>query len=601
MYITGKGGIEMKIRMNKKTLITVMIILSLSLLVGIAYFQFMGKDEPVVLHYKAFMAQVREGKVETVYYVDDPKLEGRLKGGQEFITDNPRTEGFKETLLMHNVKVEENSANSIVTNIVGLIGLVAVFAGMAIFMSKQSSRQTSMEFNKMSSIEAAPQGDIKVTFASVAGNEEAKESIMDLVDFLQNPEKYVKYGARIPRGVILYGPPGTGKTLLAKALAGEAGVPFYAVSGSDFVQIYAGLGAGRIRSLFKKAREHQKCVIFIDEIDALGKKRDGMNGNDENDRTLNALLTEMSGFHENEGIIVMAATNRLDTLDEALLRPGRFDRQIEVGLPDVNARHQILKLHSSKKPLSPGIDLGRLAHETVYFSGAELESLLNEAAILAAKQNADQIKYEHIDRAYYTVIAGEEKKDRSAISQEDRELIAYHEAGHALITKMVAPENRVTKVTIIPSTKGAGGFSMNIAPDKMCRSKREMLNQIRISLGGRAAEEIILGEDNITTGASNDIEKATSTIIAMMKRFGMNQSTGLLNYDVVYNYSNGGVDRVMLDECKKTMDQLYEETKSILSKNIHLLEKIAQTLLERETINEDDLDQIIDENLANAI
>ncbi|MDF2546957.1 MAG: hflB [Anaerosolibacter sp.] len=601
MYITGKGGIDMKIRMNKKLLITVMIILSLSLLSGIAYFQFIGKDKPVVLLYKDFMVQVKEGKVETVYYVDEPKIEGKLANGKEFITDNPRTEGFKETLLMHNVEVEENSANSIITNIIGLVGFIAVFAGMAIFMSKQSSRQTSMEFNKMSNIEAAPQEEIKVTFASVAGNEEAKESIMDLVDFLRNPEKYAKYGARIPRGVILYGPPGTGKTLLAKALAGEAGVPFYAVSGSDFVQIYAGLGAGRIRSLFKKAREHQKCVIFIDEIDALGKKRDGMNGNDENDRTLNALLTEMSGFNENEGIIIIAATNRLDTLDEALLRPGRFDRQIEVGLPDVNARHKILQLHSNRKPLAPGIDLGRLAHETVYFSGAELESLLNEAAILAAKQDAEQIKHEHIDKAYYTVIAGEEKKDRSMISQDDRRLIAYHEAGHALITKLVAPENRVTKVTIIPSTKGAGGFSMNIAPDKMCRSKKEMLNQIKISLGGRAAEEIILGEDNITTGASNDIEKATATIVAMMKRFGMNQSTGLLNYDVMNNYSNAGVDRVMLDECKKTMDQLYEETKMILQKNVHLLDEIADTLLEKETVNEDILDQIINGSLVDVI
>ncbi len=596
-----KGGKDMKIRMNRKISITVMIVLLLSLLCGIAYFQFMGKVEPVVLHYNEFLDQVKAGKVETVYYVDDPKLEGLLKNGKEFITDNPRTESFKETLLMHNVKVEENTANSIVTNIIGFVGFIVVFAGMAIFMSKQSSKQTSMEFNKMSNMEAIPQGDITVTFASVAGNEEAKESIMDLVDFLQNPEKYAKYGARIPRGVILYGPPGTGKTLLAKALAGEAGVPFYAVSGSDFVQIYAGLGAGRIRSLFKKAREHQKCVIFIDEIDALGKKRDGMNGSDENDRTLNALLTEMSGFNENEGIIIIAATNRLDTLDEALLRPGRFDRQIEVGLPDVNARRQILKLHSSRKPMAPGIDLGRLAQETVYFSGAELEALLNEAAILAAKQNTDEIMHEHIDKAYYTVIAGEEKKDRSTISQEDRELIAYHEAGHALITKLVAPENRVTKVTIIPSTKGAGGFSMNIAPDKMCRSKKEMLNQIRISLGGRAAEEIILGEDNITTGASNDIEKATSTILAMMKRFGMNQSTGLLNYDVVNNYSNTGIDRIMLDECKKTIHQLYEETKNILHNNVSLLEKIAQMLLEKETLNEDDLDLIISENLEEAV
>lgn len=594
----------MKLKLDKKIIFVVAIVLSLGLLSCIVYFQFQGKNEVVHLSYRDFITKVEEGKVQTVYLVDEPKLKGTLRNGQEFVTDNPRTENFKETVLMHNVRVEENKGNSIVMNIASFVGFILVFGGMAVFMSKQASKQTSMEFTKMSNMEAIPQGDIKVTFANVAGNEEAKESIMDLVDFLKNPEKYAKYGARIPRGVILYGPPGTGKTLLAKALAGEAGVPFYAVSGSDFVQIYAGLGAGRIRSLFKKAREHKKCVVFIDEVDALGKKRDGIHGNDESDRTLNALLTEMSGFHDHEGIIVIAATNRLDTLDEALLRPGRFDRQIEVGLPDVNARHQILKLHSQRKPLAPNVDLGKLAHQTVYFSGAELESLLNEAAILAAKQNTEQIGIEHIDKAYYTVIAGEEKKDRSAIAKEDREVIAYHEAGHALVTKLVAPENKVTKVTIIPSTKGAGGFSMNIPPDKMCRSKKEMLNQIRISLGGRAAEEIVFGESNITTGATNDIEKATTTMLAMIKHFGMNPKTGLLNYDVLYNYSGSGVDSVIIEECKKMMEQLYEETKDVLKDNRDLLKNIAEALLERETLNEEDLDQIIygnHENLRRAI
>jgi cell division protease FtsH len=285
----------------------------------------------------------------------------------------------------------------------------------------------------------------KLGFSDVAGNDEAKESVADIVDFINNAEKYAKYGARMPRGVIFYGPPGTGKTLMAKAIAGEAGVPFYAVSGSDFVQMYVGVGAGRIRELFKKARENGKAVIFIDEIDALGKKRGNAaaGGNDEREQTLNALLTEMSGFSSGEGIVVIAATNRLDTLDEALLRPGRFDRQIEIGLPDFAGREKILGLHAKNKPLAENISIASLAKQTVYFSGAMLENLLNEAAISAAKKGADEIATADIETAYYTVIAGSEKKDRSGIKERERRITAYHEAGHALAAKITAPENIV--------------------------------------------------------------------------------------------------------------------------------------------------------------
>lgn len=598
-YITDKGGIFMKLKKN--IIITVMIILVVGIFLGIGYSTFYDKKEVVDLSYNDFMSKMNEGRIKIAYLVDDPKLQGMLKDGTNFVTDNPRTENFKEILLLNNVHVEENKGNLMVTNILNFIGFIIVIGAMGIFLSRQSSKQTSREFSKMSNIETIDQGDIKINFANVAGNEEAKESIIDLVDFLQNPEKYTKYGARIPRGVILYGPPGTGKTLLAKALAGEANVPFFAVSGSDFVQIYAGLGAGRIRSLFKKAREKGKCVIFIDEIDALGKKRDGLNGSDETDRTLNALLTEMSGFNENEGIIVIAATNRLDTLDDALLRPGRFDRQIEIGLPDVNARYEILKLYSKVKPLAKDIDLEKLAHQTVYFSGAKLENLLNEAAILAAKDDAEYIELIHVDKAFYTVIAGEEKKDRSTISEKDRKITAYHEAGHAFITKLVAPENKVTKVTIIPSTKGAGGFSMNIPPDKMYRTKQDMMNSIKIALAGRAAEELIFGEENITTGASNDIEKATKIIVSMIKQFGMSKKLGMLNYEALHGHRGSGVDAETLTECRKTMEKLYKDIKDILSQNMDMLKILAEELLIRETLNEEEIDELINEFMREAV
>ncbi|MCT4607272.1 MAG: AAA family ATPase [Marinisporobacter sp.] len=579
--------------LKKKTIIIVMITLLVGLLSSLAYFKLQDKEEILNLSYNQFIEKMKAGDVKNIYLVDEPRLKGTLKNGSSFATDHPRTENFKEILLINNVLVEENKENIMIMNIISFVGFIIAFGAMGIFLSRQSSKQTSREFSKMSNMEAVDQGDIKITFENVAGNEEAKENIMDLVDFLQNPEKYRKYGARMPRGVILYGPPGTGKTLLAKALAGEANVPFFAVSGSDFVQIYAGLGAGRIRSLFKKAREKGKCVIFIDEIDALGKKRDGLNGNDETDRTLNALLTEMSGFHENEGIIVIAATNRLDTLDEALLRPGRFDRQIEVGLPDVKARHKILEFYGNTKPLGTNIDLKRIAHETVYFSGAQLENLMNESAILAAKENAEYIHKKHMDKAFYTVIAGEEKKDRSAISDKDQEITAYHEAGHALMTKLIAPLNKVTKVTIIPSTKGAGGFSMNIPPDRMYQTKKDMMDHIKIALAGRVAEEIIFGEENITTGASNDIEKATQIIVSMIKKFGMNKQVGLLNYDVLQGMRGTGADGEIIKEARLVMGKLYEETKNIVYGHREILEAIAQELIEKETLNEEAIDGLI--------
>ncbi len=580
--------------MDKRKLVWILAIIALMVIAYFGYLHF--QPTPHKISYNEFLNAVEQGKVEKIYLNNNDTMRGLYTDGREFITDNPRKEGFKEELLKKDIIVDEMLKQVQTRDIGSFVITLAIFGALLYFFSKKTIQQTQSGMGKMSSISVSSEENAKITFADVAGIDEAKENIMDIIDFINNPKKYVEYGARLPRGVILYGPPGTGKTLLAKAVAGEAGAPFYPVSGSDFVQIYVGVGAGRIRDLFKKARQSEKCVIFIDEIDALGKKRDGgLEGgsNDERDQTLNALLAEMSGFNGNEGIVVIAATNRLDILDPALLRPGRFDRHIEVGLPDVNGRFEILKLHSRGKPISKEVDLYKVAQQTVYFSGAKLESLMNEAAILAAKRNSGYIETVDIDKAFYIVIAGLEKKDRSAIQDIDRQITAFHEAGHALITKLMVPENKVSRVTIIPSTKGAGGFSMNIPPDRMYYKKKDMENNIRIALAGRAAEEIIFGEDNITTGASNDLEKATEIILSMVKRFGMRQNSGLLNYDVLH--ANGicqGTEDILL-ECKESLESFYGQVKGKLSTYKNVLHAIAETLLEKETLDEEQLEQII--------
>lgn len=573
------------------------ILASILLLAVIGYYIYLYfEPDPQRISYNEFIRAVDREKVAKVYLDDRDLLKGEFKDGTEFITDNPRKEGFKEELLKKGIAVDEMARQSQIRDTGSFLITMGVFGGFLYFLSTKTVKQAQGGMGKISSISVYPEDDKKVTFDDVAGIDEARESMKDVIDFIRNPEKYARYGARLPRGIILYGPPGTGKTLLAKAVAGEAGVPFYAVSGSDFVQVYVGVGAGRIRDLFKKARESGKCVIFIDEIDALGKKRDrGIDGggNDERDQTLNALLAEMSGFKDNEGIVVIGATNRLDVLDPALLRPGRFDRHIEVGLPDVKGRYEILKLHSRGKPLSSDVDLYKVAQQTVYFSGAKLESLMNEAAILAAKRDSGYIEQSDIDKAFYIVMAGLEKKDRSTIDRFDREITAFHEAGHALVTKLIAPEHSVSRVTIIPSTKGMGGFSMNIPPDRMYYRKRDMENSIKIALAGRAAEEIVFGQDNVTTGASNDLERATEVLLDMIRRFGMGKSTGLLNYDVLYSNGIRQVSDEVLTQCSETMNIFYEEVKGLLIMHRDTLEAIATALLEKETLDEDALDQII--------
>ncbi|SCG83073.1 ATP-dependent metalloprotease FtsH [Proteiniborus sp. DW1] len=583
----------MKLLKNKRILI---VLIAVMVIVIVSAFVFLSsRPEVTDISYIEFSKHLENGNIESVNLTAEAEIVGAFKNGELFKTDNPRTEGFKEKLLNSGVDVKETNGGSTIGDIITMIVVLVAFGGLFYFVSKNSNKMAQKEMTQMSEIDDNGENTSSITFEDVAGNDEAKESLKEMVDFIREPEKYERYGARMPRGVLLYGPPGTGKTLLAKALAGEANVPFFSVTGSDFIQVYAGLGASRIRSLFKKARATGKCVIFIDEIDALGKKRRGgaSNGSsDESDRTLNALLTEMSGFKENQGIIVVAATNRIDTLDDALLRPGRFDRQLEVGLPDINARYKILELHAKNKPISKQVDLRKVAYQTVYFSGAKLESLMNESAMLAARYNDNSINMSHIDKAFYTVIAGEEKKDRSYISIEEKKVTAYHEAGHALVTKLTSPLNRVTKISIIPSTKGAGGFSMNIPPDKLYQSKEDILNHIMVALGGRAAEEIIFGKDKITTGALNDLQKATDMIISMIARYGMDDNTGLLNFEVLLGDSIGS-NAYVVDRAKKLIEELYTKTLSLIRENINKLENISERLLINETMDEDELNDII--------
>ena len=391
-----------------------------------------GENE---IPYTLFLMHLENGLVEEAYLDESAKIKIILDNSNEFVTDNPRTEGFKELLLMHDVNVIEKSQIS--NQIMPLIILAALVFGLFYFR-KNISKQAEKEMSSMSSIESG-EYNTQIGFKDVAGNEEAKASLEEIIDFIKNPKIYKEFGVRLPRGVLLYGSPGTGKTLLAKAVAGEANVPFYPVNGSDFVQVYAGLGASRIRDLFKKAKEAGKSVIFIDEIDCIGKKRksSSVSGSEEGDRTLNALLAEMSGFKENEGIVIVAATNRIDVLDEALLRPGRFDRQIEVELPDINARYEILKLHSKNKPLNNEVDLRKLASETMYFSGSKLENLLNEAAMIAIKLRAKEITNEHMNKAYYKVLVGDEKLDRTYINKKDKDLLTFLFFYGKIITRIV--------------------------------------------------------------------------------------------------------------------------------------------------------------------
>ena len=445
-----------------------------------------------------------------------------------------------------------------------------------------------------------------INFKNVAGLMEEKEDLEEMVDFLRNPQKYTSVGARIPKGVILVGPPGTGKTLLAKAVAGEAGVPFFSISGSDFVEMFVGVGASRVRDLFEDAKKNAPCIVFIDEIDAVARRRgSGMGGgHDEREQTLNQLLVEMDGFGVNEGIIVMAATNRVDILDPAILRPGRFDRKVMVGRPDVKGRQEILQVHSKSKPLGEDVDLLRVAKTTSGFTGADLENLLNEAAILAAKENRSFIRQSDIDRSFVKVGIGAEKKSR-VISEKEKKITAYHEAGHAILFHVLPDVGPVHTVSIIPTGVGAAGYTMPLpGEDEMFNTKGKMLQDIMVSLGGRIAEEIIF--DDVTTGASQDIKQATKIARAMVTRYGMSEQMGMIDYgddDEVFigrdfGHTKGYGEEVasMIDrEVKRIIDDCYKEARAIIEQHSDVLERCCSLLMEKEKIGQEEFEGLFAE------
>lgn len=567
----------------RKIMITVISLLLVALIIAGIYS--INKPEKE-LSYSSFLELVEEGGItEAIINEEGHTFKVRLKDDPNniYIVPNPKTENFTEFLLKNQIELSYKN-NSLSSGLgVFLVGIIAF--GIIYYSRNQGSGKNLIRDAKKTD------EDKRITLDSVAGNVEAKSMVDDIIDFIRNPELYTNVGARMPKGLLFYGPPGTGKTLMAKAIAGEADVPFYTMSGSDFVQMYVGVGASRIRNLFNKAKKHEKAVIFIDEIDAIGKKRarGSSASNDERDQTLNALLTEMSGFHDNQGIVVIGATNRLDTLDEALLRPGRFDRQIEIGLPDVNSRRTILKLHSKNKPLSSDIDLNALAKSTVGFSGAMLENLLNEAAIIAANEQESTIYQKHIDKAFYTVLAGAPKTDLSYISSREREITAYHEAGHALVTMLLLPENYISKVTIIPSVRGAGGFNLCIPKETMYQSQRQIIGNIKVFLAGRAAEELIFGSQEITTGASNDIQKVSSLVVDYTNKYGMDPDMGLFSTDAFQE----GVDPELAKKCRTIIKDLYKETMELLSSNIASLKAITADLLIKESLTGEDIEELI--------
>ena len=535
---------------------------------------------------------VEDGSVRSLYVSDVNEIQQYLKeqGVEYEVSDVPQDNWF---------------ATAIVPSLLMLAGIFLIF----FMMNRQGggANTKAMNFGK-SRARLSTENDKKVTFDQVAGLHEEKEELEEIVDFLKSPKKYIQVGARIPKGVLLVGPPGTGKTLLAKAVAGEAGVPFFTISGSDFVEMFVGVGASRVRDLFEEAKKNAPCIIFIDEIDAVARRRGtGMGGgHDEREQTLNQLLVEMDGFGVNEGIIVMSATNRVDILDPAILRPGRFDRKVTVGRPDVKGRGEILKVHAKGKPLGDDVDLKQIAQTTAGFTGADLENLLNESAILAAKENRVYVTQKDIRHAFVKVGIGAEKKSR-IISEKEKKITAYHEAGHAILFHVLPDVGPVYSVSIIPTGTGAAGYTMPLPEkDEMFNTKGKMLQDITVALGGRVAEEEVF--DDITTGASQDIKQATSYAKSMVMKYGMSETLGLINYDNdsdevfigrdLAHTSRGYGEQVagtIDQEVKRIIDECYERARHIIRKYNQVLEACAALLLEKEKITREEFEALFAE------
>ena len=552
-----------------------------------------------------FKADVAEGRVlqveiEPNEQTPSGKLNIEFKDGTDAVLYVADVEAMETMLEENNVPVLRDNIPQDTWFKLVLPALI-VFVGV-IFVMMLANNQSGggggsrmMNFGR-SRAKLSIGGMNKITLKDVAGLKEEKEELEEIVEFLREPDKFVKVGARIPKGVLLEGPPGTGKTLLAKAIAGEANVPFFSISVSDFVEIYLGLGASRVMDLFEEAKKNHPCIVFIDEIDAVARKRGtGMGGgHDEREQTLNQLLVEMDGFGENEGIIVLAATNRVDILDPAIMRPGRFDRKIAIGAPDVGGREDILKIHAQNKPLAEDVDLGHIAQTTSGFTGADLENLLNESAIIAAKSDRAYINQEDIKKAFIKTGIGTEKKSR-IISDKEKKITAYHEAGHAVLYHVLPDVGPVYTVSIIPTGQGAAGYTMPLpAKDEMFLTRGKMLHQIMVSLGGRIAEELIF--DDITTGASSDIKKATEVARKMVTRYGMSANIGVINYDeegddvfigrdLAHTRNHSELVAGKIDaEVKSIVDECYAKAKAIITENEEVLHKCADLLLEKERI-----------------
>ncbi|WP_018702545.1 ATP-dependent zinc metalloprotease FtsH [Anaeromusa acidaminophila] len=563
--------------------------------------------------YTQFLRQVDEQKVEKVTIVENT-IRGKLKDGTEFTTVTPDDPTLINTLRAKNIEIKAEQPpqppwwTTIFSSILPMLLLIGVW--FFIMQQTQGGGNRVMSFGK-SRAKLHSDEKIKVTFKDVAGADEAKQELEEVVEFLKHPKKFNDLGARIPKGVLLFGPPGTGKTLLARAVAGEAGVPFFSISGSDFVEMFVGVGASRVRDLFEQAKKNAPCIVFIDEIDAVGRQRGaGLGGgHDEREQTLNQLLVEMDGFGVNEGIIIIAATNRPDILDPALLRPGRFDRQIVVDRPDVRGREEILKVHVKGKPLAKEVDLDVLARRTPGFTGADLSNLVNEAALLAARRNKKRVEMGEMEEAVERVVAGPERKSR-VISDKEKRLTAYHEAGHALVGMLLDHTDPVHKVSIIPRGR-AGGYTLMLPKeDRYYATRSELLAQLKVFLGGRVAEAVVLNE--ISTGAQNDIERATELVRKMICEYGMSETMGpiafgkkqeqvFLGRDISRdrNYSEE-VAHSIDKEVRKMMEEAYTGVETILRENIDQLHVIAAALIEKETLEAEELLRLVQMEDASA-
>ena len=595
---------------KKRNIISSVITAILVILLVVMVWQMLG-NQATEITYSEFRTQFVKGAYSVVkldgYVVTAKGVDGKL-----YTFNVADRNGFEQWVLSNNSGLAADTkyvATNIAQGNIWSMLWPVIMMGLAIvgliFVFKQISKQNNqnMDFGKS---RARAVQNVKVRFSDVAGAEEEKEELREIVDFLKDPQKFTNMGARIPKGVLLVGPPGTGKTLFAKAVAGEAGVPFFSMSGSDFVEMFVGVGASRVRDVFDQAKRNMPCIIFIDEIDAVGRQRGaGLGGgHDEREQTLNQLLVEMDGFETNASIIVMAATNRVDILDPAILRPGRFDRKVAVGRPDVKGREEILRVHIQGKPLAQDVDLHQIARTTPGFSGADLENLMNEAAILAARNDRRFIKMEDVQKAFIKVGIGTEKKSR-LVPELEKKITAYHESGHAILFHVLPDVGPVYTVSIIPTGVGAAGYTMPLPEnDNVFNTKSKMIQDIKVGMGGRIAEELIFGD--VTTGASQDIKSVTATARAMVTQYGMSEKLGFINYeentDEVFLGRDLGHSRSFSEEVasqidkevKKLVDECYEDAKRIIMEHMDVLHACAALLIEKERINREEFEALFE-------